>query len=54
LACIAIALDACHKNKIMHRYLKPENLILGSDGYLYLTDFGIADIFNPNESNHAN
>ena len=38
----------------MHRDLKPENLILGSDGYLFLTDFGIADIFNPNESNHTN
>ena len=54
MACIAIALDACHKKKIMHRDLKPENLVVGTDGYLYLTDFGIADIYNPNESNHTN
>ncbi len=30
----------------MHRDIKPENLVLDEDGYLYLTDFGIAKIYN--------
>ena len=42
VACIAIALEACHKKKIIHRDLKPENLVFDTKGYLKLTDFGIA------------
>ena len=44
VACIAIALDQCHKQKILHRDLKPENLVFNDKGYLKLTDFGIADL----------
>jgi len=31
-----------HKNRIVYRDLKPENLLIGLDGYLKLTDFGFA------------
>ena len=39
---IIIALEYIHSQKIIHRDVKPENLILDDNGYLRLTDFGIA------------
>lgn len=32
----------CHEHRIMHRDLKPDNLNVGFDGRLKLTDFGLA------------
>ncbi|OBI76232.1 serine/threonine-protein kinase [Mycobacterium sp. E740] len=40
---IAAALDAAHESGIMHRDVKPENIILTRDDFAYLVDFGIAN-----------
>ncbi|UXA12332.1 serine/threonine protein kinase [Mycobacterium sp. SMC-8] len=40
---IASALDAAHQNGILHRDVKPENILLNRDDFAYLVDFGIAN-----------
>lgn len=39
---IARGLDQAHKNSIVHRDIKPHNIIMTSDGVMKVTDFGIA------------
>ncbi len=35
-----LALDAVHKMNYIHRDLKPDNILIGKDGHIKLTDFG--------------
>lgn len=39
---IMLSLGYLHKQNIIYRDIKPENILIGEDGYLYLADFGLA------------
>jgi len=39
---IGSALDAAHVAGVLHRDVKPENILVSSDDFAYLVDFGIA------------
>src|SRR5246127_5605476 len=39
---IASALDAAHASGVMHRDIKPQNILVTRDDFAYLVDFGIA------------
>lgn len=47
---ICSALEHAHKNGIIHRDIKPQNIILTKDGTCKVTDFGIAFTGNVNET----
>ncbi|CAM9396076.1 unnamed protein product [Chrysoparadoxa australica] len=44
---ICRGLEFCHARGVMHRDLKPQNLLVSRDGKLKLADFGLARAFCP-------
>jgi WD40 repeat protein len=40
----AMALEHAHANEVLHRDVKPSNLLIDEKGHLWITDFGVARI----------
>ncbi len=45
---IAMGMEAAHMNHIIHRDIKPQNIIISREGKVKVTDFGIAKATNSN------
>ncbi|CAD8196006.1 unnamed protein product [Paramecium pentaurelia] len=50
IACLLLSLEYLQNNEIIHRDIKPENVVFDKMGYPRLTDFGIARILKPENS----
>ncbi|CAD6500817.1 BgTH12-06522 [Blumeria graminis f. sp. triticale] len=42
---LLLGIDFCHSNRVLHRDLKPQNLLINTKGQLKLADFGLARAF---------
>lgn len=50
---VSMGLEAAHRNGIVHRDVKPQNIIISTDGKVKVTDFGIARAASSNTINSS-
>ena len=50
---VCMGLEAAHRNGIVHRDVKPQNIIISTDGKVKVTDFGIARAASSNTINSS-
>lgn len=43
------ALGYCHSQDVLHRDVKPQNIIINAQGQAVLVDFGLVKLWNPND-----
>lgn len=48
-AQLLATLAYCHRRGVLHRDIKPQNIIINSDGDAVLVDFGLVKLWNPND-----
>lgn len=48
--CVLIALEYLHNSGVIHKDVKPENIVFDLKGYAFLTDFGASTIFHTENS----
>lgn len=45
---IGLALEYCHRNNVVHRDLKIENIMIDPQGEIKIIDFGLLNLYSPN------